>query len=469
MTIEYKYLPVTMQTCYVKLLGSIDFQTVFYLLKIYPVPGPKVFDRKELPFVNVPGAILSVRDEKCNSRGLCRGKSIKNSITMDVCNTTQNVSVKLSTKTIHFSGVTSIHMAMEAAVHVINNINKIQDYLDWFHTHRDEGDEILNWIITMIELENNRKLVKDEIQVCLGRNENVIDKILNLFDLKCLEENDLEWLVSLIKENNNIDIIEDKIVEKFNIKRNMQDNIPKHFNIDFTKYIINMIPDYDSSEVFIDLISKYHTITKVIDRWTKPAQMININVNHNFNLRHRISRNKLARVFSELPDYNVTWRNDVNVGVKLELKYDIPPELENRIVRSSGTHSFTVYATGSVTHSGPHQLLNEIAYNKFMTDFNNNVNRVINRNPDEQKIKIKYIHQAFITEWRNKLEDQYNRNRSDIYADQILVDFKLRSLHINPPPELINIKVITQNENNINSDAAVDRVIDTVSDAVTVV
>ena len=357
MLLQYKYLEVTMQTCQLSFSDDVNYKVIFYLLPIKQhnrILLAQGYPYGQLYQENVPGTVISIGDEKGNYRGAPRSKSIKNCITLDICGDHRNISIKLYNNRIHFSGVTSIHMAMATGIKFMKTIFKAQEYLNWFQQHLEEGQEIITWISA---------------------------------EVATYEQSDLK------------DFPVEELLNK----------MPDHFNKEFTNYIIEMIPDY-TMEMFLNFIKMYPGIKEIIKPWCIPEKVVNINVNHNFNLGCAISRSRMALEFNKRPPYKVSYLNDTNIGVTIELPYEIPPHLQDRITRSSGTHSFTVYSTGAVTHSGPDQLLNEIAYNKFITDFESVREIVKSRNPARKAIAFKFIPQQYLQERTTRLEEKYRLN-----------------------------------------------------------
>lgn len=369
-----------MQTCQLAFSDEVNYKVIFYLLPIKQrnrVLLAQGYPYSQLYQENDQGTVISIGDEKGNYRGAPRSKSIKNCITLDICGQHRNISIKLYNNRIHFSGVTSIHMAMATGIEFMKTIFKAQNHLNWFQQHLQEGQEIIDWIS------------KDVAQY-------------------------LEY-----------DLKDFPVEETLAI-------VPQHFKLEFATYIIEMIPDY-TKEMFLTFMKMYPTIKEIIKPWCIPEKVVNINVNHNFNLGCAISRSRMALTFNKMPPYKVSYLNDTNIGVTIELPYEIPPHLQERITRSSGTHSFTVYSTGAVTHSGPDQLLNEIAYNKFIADFESVREIVKSRNPARKTIAFKFVPQQYLQEWTARLEEKYRRNHEDIYALEVLHNSDLHSLQVSPP------------------------------------
>lgn len=371
---SYKYLPVTMQSCYVTLEGRINYKAAFHLM-----PIDQCWKNGKLIRNPKPGSITYTIDQHGNCRGYGKGgKSLDNCTETTVHTTTDNVSVKIHPETMHFSGVKSNHMAMEAAVHTLNAIFYAQDMIDWYKANKNDAEECFKWLVA-----------------------NIIT--------------DSSGYLSFIKD-----------IEGFNEKQS-----------DFITYFANMLPDYTDVNVFVSLIESFKQIDMIILPYTKPIRLISINVNHNYKLYTQVVLSKLAMEFSNLEGYVVSYHNDIDIGVKIQIPYEhlLDDDIKQCIKRKSGCHTLTVYRSGAVTHSGPHQLLNEIAYNKFIPDFISVRDKVRTDGP----IKLKLCSPEMIESNNNRLVKQYGRNRTDPFAVKVLEEFKLRSLNIQNNTILINL------------------------------
>ena len=149
--LNFDTLKATTMTVIVPLEGKINIEAAFPLLKVtrLDLPPPKRFTKKfKLPFINLPGAILSASYLNMK-RGIIKSKSDKffrNSITVDVCTSRKNVNCKVSTNTIQECGPDSEELALEAADHIIKHLYDIQDELEYMHEHYVEAIQLTEWI-----------------------------------------------------------------------------------------------------------------------------------------------------------------------------------------------------------------------------------------------------------------------------------------------------------------------------------
>jgi hypothetical protein len=75
----------------------------------------------------------------------------------------------------------------------------------------------------------------------------------------------------------------------------------------------------------------------------------------------------LDAIFKKNPEFECEYLKDMSKYVRISLAIKMPPELESHVRRKTEKpHKFIIYRTGSVTESGPHPVVNEIAYNKFI-------------------------------------------------------------------------------------------------------
>lgn len=151
---DFDKINVTTATMIAELQGEALIQHIFPLIEFTTINLPEGYKPKsnKLPFCGVPGAIIS-GCYKNITRGIVKkktknkkNKNFRNSISMDICVSTKNVNVKLSSEKIHMTGLKSIEMAHETATHILNHINRIQDDLDYIHSDEARHLKITDWV-----------------------------------------------------------------------------------------------------------------------------------------------------------------------------------------------------------------------------------------------------------------------------------------------------------------------------------
>jgi len=149
--VDFDSLKVTTMTVIVDLEGDAEIEYIFPLLRLTRLDLPKNTKQTrkfKIPFCSVPGAILSAR-YKDVTRGIVKSKSKKffrNSITIDLCTSSKNISVKLSRNKIHMCGPDSREIIIESATHILNHIRDIQADLDYIKSNNESHDITLNWV-----------------------------------------------------------------------------------------------------------------------------------------------------------------------------------------------------------------------------------------------------------------------------------------------------------------------------------
>jgi len=445
----FKYVPVTTQNCCVELEYPIDYSRAFYFLPTEYIPNMPVFkDVKELPFLNKPGAIMSMRDTAGNSRGVCKVKKVNNEwvpvksfgsacVTIDMCISCKNVSIKLFASKIGLSGVKNSQQAMETAVLLINKIIDIQRWFDWVDKYPDYAQQVIDWYkqnskanptLIPIPTEQELKMIWLDQHNINYTNDNVIKQYQENYD------NFKQQYLNNIAEQNKQLLDTIKLPTEIHVHQYWAEKC--EILTDFALYIHNISQDYNKHSLLCEILDMFVNSRHVTSLQNNPKLLVNNNVNHNFDLGCKIIRSRLAKKFSAISEYEVIYRNDSSSGsgVIITIPYDRPPfeipeEIKPYINRGkSNKYQFVVFSSGSVTFSGPHVLLNEIAYNKFMQDFATVAKDVC----DSTTFRIKIYLNGYKQQLHQRLEQQYNINRSDVHGSTMLEKYKLYSLY---PPE----------------------------------
>ena len=394
--LNFKYVPITTQVCNIDFKHPINYRLAFHFLEVEELPVNKTYiEQKDLPFIDKPGAILSMRDPDRNFRGICKftkdkqtglfiqGASLRSCITLDLCTSQKNISVKLFSSKITCAGTTSPQQAMETAVLIINKLLDAQNWSDWYQAYKNQAYNVILWFKNKTDGGNN--MVK-----------NILSADIDNY-----------WQE------------ESKVLTKF------------------AHYLRNITLNFQNHDVLCKILDAFTETNKICEPDNVPTILVTNNCNHNFSLNHKIIRSKLAQEFTKIPEYEVEFRNDSSSGsgVKIKIPYEnssfqIPPEIEPYIHRkNSMCYQFLVHKEGSVTFSGPHVLLNEIAYNKFMSDFYKIIHKVIVKGSYRFKVMNKDKREKHL----QQLEQQYELNHTDVHGEQMIHNWRLKSLYPDEP------------------------------------
>lgn len=190
--VDFENVKVTTMTVIVDIIGNVIIEAAFPLLPIsrmnlenisisskkfkIPWPGPKY-----------AGSIFSTKFSGI-TRGIIKsskGKSFRNSIGIDICTSSKNISAKLSKNKIHMCGPNSEKLALETAQHILNHLIRIQEELDHIHEHLSDVDEVIRWLIK--ETKGESYIINEETQEIIEleggesiRNSVIYDKDKNI-------------------------------------------------------------------------------------------------------------------------------------------------------------------------------------------------------------------------------------------------------------------------------------------------
>ena len=166
---EFDLLNPTLMVSAVSLKGHINIMKLFPLLEITQValPEPKKQRKRKQPvtprsranskpaapkrqkikkpYPGRAGLIMGARHEG-KIRGW-PGGFFKNCITMDLSTTVKNVSVKLAVNSMHICGASSEEMIMEAAQVCIDNVQRVENILQWIRHNHDLASSTVEWVL----------------------------------------------------------------------------------------------------------------------------------------------------------------------------------------------------------------------------------------------------------------------------------------------------------------------------------
>jgi len=184
--------PVTMTIIATYDVEEINLPAIFIFL---PVTNAQLssylnFQRKQgkirlPPELNIPGEILSMRYDG-QVRGIVRSEkagSFSHSIIIDMGTSERIISMKLSSK-IEFTGPTSIGIAREAAVYLLQKLRACQDDLDFLRSHRELCVELKeaylkNSVDDSMCDPTQARILKIFREKTEGYAENMVDDFLN--------------------------------------------------------------------------------------------------------------------------------------------------------------------------------------------------------------------------------------------------------------------------------------------------
>jgi hypothetical protein len=278
---------------------------------------------------------------------------------MDIL-TTKKINIKLSKRTMHFTGLRSDKMAYEAAEYVLKAIKHVQNMLDFIKNNKEKALKTKEW-------------VKEHTK---GKEIILPPKFLN--------------------ENQHIAVVVNNII--------IADlNIPDDIDRELALFFIKLAPDYNYYQEYINCLDIIFNIPQVMVG--KKLEIINFKksmVNYNYDIGFKINRHKLHQYINGI--HEVYLKNTVLEDDKKEINflssYDNTSDNHVNILLSiNGERDQTllIYKSGKVTHSGPNEEMIKIGYEIFMDN-------------------IKKIKEYIINDDDTKTLKLYPSNRNEKYA-----------------------------------------------------
>lgn len=319
--------------------GSINPESIFCLLPVtyIDLPQRKRKTKKiKIPHCDIPGAILSLRFLGY-TRGIFRTISkthFRNSITIDIATSKKNVSLKLSTSSVHISGAKNVEMGKEAVDYLFGYIHEIQGFIEQLQSDLEETQKIFQWI------SNN----------CKGEECFRVEK-----DLKKHEGSNLNLIVhKTFSDHKLVQPTDDQI-----------DNAPHDPKL--IRFLLRNISEHYYYSFYEEDLKHIIEIPTVIE---EPIEFIRIDkamINYNYRLGFMINRMELKRVFDQEEEWRARYDHRIDPNVSIQLPYEVPEDQKHmRKKNKVHCHSFIVNASGVTTFSGPCEELMEDAYYRFM-------------------------------------------------------------------------------------------------------
>ncbi len=343
----------------------------------------------QIPHLGYAGPIWGMRYDKI-SRGDYKLSKFKNSITMALSIRDKNVIVHLSNKSLHLTGIKTDKMAYETFEVIKYNIDSIDNVIKFLVKNKQITLDVINYI---------KKIVKGEPGYCIyGINEYIPSRDTYFLDgvlvLKPLSEsfNKLAENLSLIRDISKsvYDNIKNQLnfgQENFNafpirletccsLNRILYDSIiPSSIDRTIFDFLIDKMKDYNTYENYTSFLDWVVTVPSLYESEISVSDMKYININYSYSLGIKINRGNFRTFIDSYksPDgvqLSAGYKKSVDKFLTIYLPFEIPKNLASHIRRTDkkekNCHKFIIYKTGSVTQSGPHPELNEIAYKHFI-------------------------------------------------------------------------------------------------------
>lgn len=330
--------------------GAINLDWAFTLLPITRVQLPEQRRQKQkikLPFINIPGAILSLR-HKGHTRGIIRSTSkkfFKNSVTVDLSTSSKNLCIKVSASKFHVCGASSVDQALEGIQHIINKLNEIQSEIDYINNNNDKAITTLQMLKEITKGTEIKRQHNDSTSVSL----------------------DIDG--------------ESKEVPDYTIRKisDFSTYVNEDFDLRIANFLYRQAEEFAYHSHFSTEIDYILTIKKIINYNMEIESYWKAMVNINYDLGFDIDRNELCNLMNGNEGFFARYNNMLEHSVTVHLPYVPVNERQVRKKNKQTCHTYIVYQSGLVTQSGPGDELMEEAYYKF--------NELIKRISDKIMIK----------------------------------------------------------------------------------
>lgn len=165
------------------------------------------------------------------------------------------------------------------------------------------------------------------------------------------------------------------IVNKIRLLKNI-DNIvtPEELSPRLIKFFLDKMSDFNQYDAYCLNLDWFITIKSLYINDTSIKQTIMYtkfgygNINYNYKLGFPVKLATIDKIFRNSNDFSSEYHKDVAKFVRISLPMNASEEIIQQVRKKKQhwSHKFIIYKTGSVTQSGPHPVLNEMAYNKFI-------------------------------------------------------------------------------------------------------
>jgi hypothetical protein len=331
---RFEDLPVSTMTLVYPLEGVVDIGMAFNLLPItlLALTAKTRQSKKYKPeHCAVPGAILSLRYRGL-TRGLIRSSSskyFKNSVTLDISTERKNVNIKLSPETIHMCGACSEENGNEAVKLLLENLQSIQNMLDWIQHNQEEACAVIRWIKTF------------------SKGQSVTRNVSTMFSA--------QPLIELEEET-----IDHEIVTPCNWSV-----CPGNKQLAY--YLLNYALDFVYHSDYCEKLDWVLQYSKIMTDNMRAGPVNKAMVNRNYWLGFHVNRYMLSVAMDGYDGFFASYDNAMDFHVRVELPY-VPVKSEWNIMRkrNKARHTFLIYQSGKVTQSGPDGQEMAQAYYRFM-------------------------------------------------------------------------------------------------------
>lgn len=196
---NFESIKITTMTVIIELTDEVNIENVFPLLELVRLDLPvqiRQTKKYKIPYCGVPGAILSAKFKDW-ARGIVKNKSgkyFRNSITLDICTSRKNISIKLSKKKIQMCGADSNELVVETVNHILTHIKRIQSDLNYIKENLERKSDTIKWVwentkgdYYIIDADNQKIIMLEEGETIVDYNSDTeTNEEINQTDVKVI-------------------------------------------------------------------------------------------------------------------------------------------------------------------------------------------------------------------------------------------------------------------------------------------
>lgn len=313
--IQFEDLKITTMTLIFELDGSINKLSTFHLLPITKIniKPQRESNKCKLPYCGIHGAIISLRYRN-SVRGIIKNtkKNFKNAVTVDICTSLKNLSLKISPNTIQLCGAMSRENGIEAVQYVLNYLNDIKLNINYIQQHPEEYQEHVAYL-----KENSKGELTDKV------------------------------IYDCYNTTNGILYIE-KTVPDYFIK-------PVALNTPLMNFLWSLTNDQLYYQDYTAILDNLIYLKPVYNEDLGLKSVNEVMVNYNYNLGFKVNRDQLHQLIDNRNGFYSHYDNALNNSVTVELPYDdsVLVYKAKKKKKKIAHHTFLIYSSGAVTQSGP--------------------------------------------------------------------------------------------------------------------
>lgn len=322
------------------------------------------------------------KPDKVSKKKACK-KCFRNSISIDM---EPNINLKLSAASLKLTGIKSYEDGLQAFTKLKENLDRVESTLQYLSEHLLEAHECVKWIKGLIKGEqiyiiSESDIIVNSSDVMVYENAHYLSLNSKLYNmLHGLPERIPSGAIKhkMLHYGENGEVIEYPLIMVETMTLIIPPvliEIPVTLDRRLAEFFLDKMVDFTSYEEYCKTLDWMLTLKSLFsispEKESQSLTQLGFgygNNNYNYNLGFEVKLSLIDKIFRNNSGFTSDYHKEVAKFAKVSLPMTTPIELANQIRKKKvkWSHKFTIYKTGSVTQSGPHPVLNAIAYEKFI-------------------------------------------------------------------------------------------------------